>query len=270
MLASTVALAAARFGDLAAFATPDGWTLSFAELDHASDEAAVGLAARGVREHDVVALALPSTPDYVVAYAALAKLGAVTVGLNPRSTPAERAAMVGTVDPALVLATSDLAAGLPDDVAVEPVERAERAGAVLARLRRGRSRPVTPGAARRPRPARHHRVDVGHHRHPEGRDVRRAPARGGHRHRHRRPLGRRCSHAVGHAAGPHRLHDQAALVPADRQHRAPPRPLAGVRGPPPDRAAPHAEHRRRGAPVGAAAAPARLRRGRPDARSRPS
>ena len=60
----------------------------------------------------MVALALPSTPDYVVAYAAAAKLGAITVGLNPRSTDHERAAMVDVVDPTLVLATAELAGGL--------------------------------------------------------------------------------------------------------------------------------------------------------------
>ena len=76
MLASTVTEAARRFGGAIAFAAADGWHVSFRDLDQLSDEAAVGLAARGVGARDVVALLLPSTPDYVVAYAALAKLGA--------------------------------------------------------------------------------------------------------------------------------------------------------------------------------------------------
>jgi acyl-CoA synthetase (AMP-forming)/AMP-acid ligase II len=147
VLAPTVTLAAARFGDRPAFATPDGWTLSFDELDRASDEAAVGLAERGVGEGDVVALALPSTPDYAVAYAALAKIGAITVGLNPRSTPSERAAMLAAVDPRLVLATPDLAEGLPGDTTVELVERAERTEAVLADLRTGHSGAAPPRLA---------------------------------------------------------------------------------------------------------------------------
>jgi len=91
VLASTVREAATRFGDLPAFVSAERWPLSFAQLDRLSDEAAVGLAELGVGEGDLVALALPSTPDYVVAYAALAKLGAISAGINPRSTPAERA-----------------------------------------------------------------------------------------------------------------------------------------------------------------------------------
>ncbi len=139
MLDATVREAAARFGAQPALVAQEGWALSFGELDRASDEAAAGLAALGIGLGDVVALALPSTPDYAVAYAALAKLGAVTVGLNPRSTGPERAAMVGVVAPRLVLATPELAEGLTDDTPIEPVERADRAGAILAGLRRGRA-----------------------------------------------------------------------------------------------------------------------------------
>jgi acyl-CoA synthetase (AMP-forming)/AMP-acid ligase II len=137
VLDSTVREAAVRFGDRAALVAQDGWSLSFAELDRASDEVAAALRAKGVGIGDVVALALPSSPDYAVAYVALAKLGAVTVGLNPRSTGPERETMVQVVSPALVLATPDLAAGLPGDVAVESVARADRAAGVLSELRRG-------------------------------------------------------------------------------------------------------------------------------------
>ena len=137
MLDRTVREAASRFGDAPALVAQDGWSLSFAELDRTSDEAALGLAARGIAAGDVVALALPSTPDYGVAYAALAKLGAVTVGLNPRSTGPERAAMVGVVAPRLVLATPELAEGLVADTPVELVTRAQDVHAILPDLRRG-------------------------------------------------------------------------------------------------------------------------------------
>ena len=49
-----------------------------------SERLAGGLAARGVRRGDVVALLLPSTPLYPVAYMAAARLGAVTTGINVR------------------------------------------------------------------------------------------------------------------------------------------------------------------------------------------
>ena len=137
MLASTVREAAGRFGDLAAFVAAEGWPLSYAALDRLSDEAAVGLADLGVAEGDLVALTLPSTPDYVVAYAALAKLGAITAGINPRSTAAERAAVLEVARPALVLASPALADGVPADLTVEVVEIATAPDGLLAAIRAG-------------------------------------------------------------------------------------------------------------------------------------
>ena len=137
MLASTVREAATRFGHQPAFVADGGWPLSYRDLDRLSDEAAVGLTARGITSGDVVALALPSTPDYVVAYAALAKLGAITTGVNPRSTPAERAVVIEVALPALVLASPDLAVGVPASIPVETVEIAGRAEDLLAGLRAG-------------------------------------------------------------------------------------------------------------------------------------
>lgn len=137
MLPFHVRESARRFGDAVAFATPDGWGISFVELDRLSDEAAVGLAARGVGVGDVVALVLPSTPDYVVAYAALAKLGAITVGVNPRLAPPERATALSVVDPSLALATAATAEGLPDDLEVVEVVVGENPESVLRDLRTG-------------------------------------------------------------------------------------------------------------------------------------
>jgi acyl-CoA synthetase (AMP-forming)/AMP-acid ligase II len=137
MLAATVREAGRRFGDRAAFVAAAGWALSYADLDRLSDEAAGGLAALGVGVGDVVALVLPSTPEYVVAYAALAKLGAVTAGVNPRSTPDERADVLAVAQPRLVLAATDLLAGIPAELPIEPVTIAEDADGVLAGLRAG-------------------------------------------------------------------------------------------------------------------------------------
>ncbi len=121
ILATTVVEAARRFGDRAAFVAADGWPLSYAELDRLSDEVAAGLAQRfDIGEGDVVALVLPSTPDFVVAYAALAKLGAITVGVNPRYAPPERAALVAKAAPALVLVTPALAPPPPSPPSQPP------------------------------------------------------------------------------------------------------------------------------------------------------
>ena len=62
--------------------------------DQLSDEAAVGLARLSVGAGDVVALAMASLPEYVVAYLAVAKLGAVTAGVNDRLSERERSAVL--------------------------------------------------------------------------------------------------------------------------------------------------------------------------------
>lgn len=135
MLPEIVREAARRFGDAAAMVSSDGWSLSYAELDLASDEVAAALAERGVGAGDLVALVLPSTPEYVVAYMAAAKLGAVTAGVNPRYTAAERAAVLGVARARLVVCTADLAEGVPDDVDRLVVERARGAGELFAGTR---------------------------------------------------------------------------------------------------------------------------------------
>ncbi len=58
--------------------------LSYADWHELAGRLAGGLAARGVGRGDVIALLLPSTPLYLVAYLAAARLGAVTTGINVR------------------------------------------------------------------------------------------------------------------------------------------------------------------------------------------
>ena len=94
MLPATTREAARRFGERTAYVTDDGWTLTYAQLDHLSDRVAAGLAHRGLRPRDVIALVLPPGPEYLVAYLAAAKLGAITAGVNDRLAPAERAAVL--------------------------------------------------------------------------------------------------------------------------------------------------------------------------------
>ncbi len=58
--------------------------LTYADWDALAGAMAAALAARGVVRGDVVALLLPSTPFYLVAYLGAARLGAVTAGINVR------------------------------------------------------------------------------------------------------------------------------------------------------------------------------------------
>lgn len=123
-LPQTAREAARRFGDLTAFETADGWDVSYADLDRISDEVAVWLTRRGVGNGDVVALSLPSTVEYAVAYIAAAKVGAITAGVNPSLAAPERARLVELADARLVLTTDALADGVPGGPDVARVELA--------------------------------------------------------------------------------------------------------------------------------------------------
>ncbi|HET8930980.1 MAG TPA: AMP-binding protein, partial [Acidimicrobiales bacterium] len=134
MLSNAVAEAARRFGDRPALTTQAGWSLTYSQLDRFADEAATGLARRGIGVGDVVALVLPSGCAYAVAYVALARLGAITVGVNPVLAPAERGVACDVVGPKLVVTTDDLSAGLAAEH-TEVVATATSADRVLVSLR---------------------------------------------------------------------------------------------------------------------------------------
>lgn len=146
MFVEVLAHIARHGGDRPAMVAAEGWILSRRVLDRLSDEAAVGLARRGVRAGDVVALALASTPDYLVAYAAVAKLGAITAGVNPRLAAPERTRLVNDAARAdHVLATADLAAGMTIDAPVIEITPADHADALLADVRvAGEAPPALP------------------------------------------------------------------------------------------------------------------------------
>jgi acyl-CoA synthetase (AMP-forming)/AMP-acid ligase II len=147
VLGDVVREAAVRYADTPVYVCPDGAVLSYADLDAVSEEVAVALRARGVGEGDVVALLLPSGPHFAVAYAAAAKIGAITAGVNDRLTPTERRRCLSVAHPRLVVASKALAGatepaladGVGDVVEVDADDRAP--GAVLGELR---MRPAAP------------------------------------------------------------------------------------------------------------------------------
>jgi len=73
------------------------------------------MARRGVGVGDVVALVLPPGPEYLFAYLAAAKLGAITTGANDKLAPRERASILERAVPRLVIATPGFE---PDPAAV--------------------------------------------------------------------------------------------------------------------------------------------------------
>ena len=142
-LVSTVREAARRFGHRPAFVAAAGWSITYADLHRSSDEVAATLAAdHGVTEGDLVALVLPSSPDYVVAYVAAAKLGAITAGVNPRATAPERAAVLAAAEPALVIAAQEFVDGIPRGVATAAVHMASGAHDLLSAVSRDDAPPA--------------------------------------------------------------------------------------------------------------------------------
>ena len=60
----------------------DGGSLTYRELDLASDRLAAGLAAAGIEPGDRVALQLPNIPQFLISYFGILKAGGVVVPLN--------------------------------------------------------------------------------------------------------------------------------------------------------------------------------------------
>ena len=66
-----------------------GAKISFQEMNSITDQLAAGLAEIGVGKGDRVGIFMPNTPQFVMAYFAILKLGAVVVAINPLYTARE-------------------------------------------------------------------------------------------------------------------------------------------------------------------------------------
>ncbi len=86
--------------------------LTYEELDREVERAAGALAALGVVQDDVVAVSLPNTSDIVITFHALARLGAIWLGLNRNLAPPEKRFILGDAGAVLLLASPDVADGL--------------------------------------------------------------------------------------------------------------------------------------------------------------
>lgn len=150
MIPGVVREAARRFRAQTALVSPDGYEVTYFDLYHRSEAVAAGLSQRGVEPGDVVSLVLRSSPDYVVAYLAAARLGAITAGVNPRLGPHERARILERSQPKLVIATEDLAVGIPSSADTELVELATDAQGILPALRGDDPPRVLPADPERP------------------------------------------------------------------------------------------------------------------------
>ncbi|WP_248113755.1 class I adenylate-forming enzyme family protein [Ralstonia pseudosolanacearum] len=102
---------ASRFGDKTALVFEDQrW--SFRDLDIASSKVASQLQQRGIVAGDKVSLFSPNGPEWIVAYYAVMKIGAVVNPLNLMLTPEEAAYAMHDCDAVAVFGSSDRIASL--------------------------------------------------------------------------------------------------------------------------------------------------------------
>lgn len=67
----------------------NGATISYREMNDLTDRLAAGFYGLGIKKGDRVGLFIPNTPQFVIAYYALLKIGVIVVATNPLYTPPE-------------------------------------------------------------------------------------------------------------------------------------------------------------------------------------
>lgn len=100
-----------------------GRRLSYRAVKDASDRLAVALQRLGVAAGDRVALLLPNSPPFVMAYNAVLKAGAVVVSLNPLANAGELATQLNDADAATLITIPLFAATAVELRTKTPVQR---------------------------------------------------------------------------------------------------------------------------------------------------
>ncbi|GAA3007740.1 class I adenylate-forming enzyme family protein [Microbacterium aurantiacum] len=137
-LGAALAAAAAQFGDRDAYVDPSV-RLTFAQWDAAADAFAGALVARGIAMGDVIAIGLPSSAGFAVAYAGGLRCGAVVTGVNTRLGPSEIAGILRASGAAVLIGD------LPTEAPIDRIDGAESArimGAGGAHGERARREPA--------------------------------------------------------------------------------------------------------------------------------
>lgn len=94
------------------FSTDDDRVWTYAEFDLAVNRTANLLKSRGIAKGDVVSLLLPNSPEYIIAYFACFKLGALAGPVNSLLKPEEIVYVVGNSDSKLLLFSSEFESSL--------------------------------------------------------------------------------------------------------------------------------------------------------------
>ncbi|MET9323080.1 amino acid adenylation domain-containing protein [Streptomyces sp. NPDC003038] len=113
-------------------AVASGAELTFAELNSRANRLARLLAERGAGPERMVGIALPRSPELLVAVLAVLKSGAAYVPVDPDYPAARIAHLVTDADPVLVVTTGALAAVLPDGAPVLALDDRATAASLAA------------------------------------------------------------------------------------------------------------------------------------------
>ncbi|NYE19640.1 class I adenylate-forming enzyme family protein [Microbacterium immunditiarum] len=112
-LAELLQDAASTFPDVEAFVAGEE-RLTFGEWWRRAGAVARQLADLGVKRGSVVAISLPPSLEFAVAYAAIARAGGVITGMNPRLGSRELDHITALAEPAVIISGPDLVDRLPE------------------------------------------------------------------------------------------------------------------------------------------------------------
>jgi acyl-CoA synthetase (AMP-forming)/AMP-acid ligase II len=101
------------------FSEADGREWSYAEFDRAVNRTANLLLSRGIAKGDVVSLLMPNSAEYIIAYFACWKIGALGGPVNSLLKPEEIDWVVGNSESKLMLVGSDWSASIPARMTAE-------------------------------------------------------------------------------------------------------------------------------------------------------
>lgn len=96
---------AARYGDKTAIVCEEQ-RLSYSDLDKASNKVANALIEMGVNKGDRIVLLLNNSPEYVVTYFGIVKIGAIAVPLDPKYKVDELTSLFADCQPRILVAES--------------------------------------------------------------------------------------------------------------------------------------------------------------------
>lgn len=110
-----VGRSAARFGNKPAIIF-EGKYWSFLDIDVQSSRLAASLESMGVKREDVVSIYSPNSPEWIITYYAILKIGAIVNPLNTMLTAREAAFAIKNCGAVAVFSTSDKLLALQEHI----------------------------------------------------------------------------------------------------------------------------------------------------------